>query len=189
MYSTLEKSQERSKYVIPSAIFPAPPAGTGDSSKGTVENEASSSNQSETNGKSHTTPNPLKMSIIKEYNRSMKRIPCRYFQTAVKNWKQEVDEATGKKREAPPFRPGCYFGNKCHYAHIDPQTGQPYIFDAALIKEIDRKRSRRKTQRRGWSDMYDYPAFFGGLEPDLEYAFLSSFLETGNDWDILDDSD
>lgn len=119
----------------------------------------------------------------------MKRIPCRYFQTAVKNWKQEVDEATGKKREAPPFRPGCYFGNKCHYAHIDPQTGQPYIFDAALIKEIDRKRSRRKTQRRGWSDMYDYPAFFGGLEPDLEYAFLSSFLETGNDWDILDDSD
>ncbi|EZF26858.1 hypothetical protein H112_01042 [Trichophyton rubrum D6] len=183
-----------SRYVIPSAIFPAPPVGTGDS-KGTVENEAPSSNQSEPNGKSYATPNPLKTSIVKEYNRSMKRIPCRYFQTAVKNWKQELDEATEKKREAPPFRPGCYFGNKCHYAHIDPQAGQPYIFDAALIKEINRKRSRRKTQRRGWSDLDDYPVFFGDLEPDLEYAFLTAYLETGNDWeignnwDVLDDSD
>ncbi|EGD99283.1 hypothetical protein TESG_06552 [Trichophyton tonsurans CBS 112818] len=161
-----------SRYVIPSAIFPAPPAGTRDSSNGTVESEASSSNQSKSNGKSHTTHNSLKTSIVKEYNRSMKRIPCRYFQTAVKNWKQEVDEATEKKRKAPPFRPGCYFGNKCHYAHIDPQTGQPYIFDAALIKEIHRKRSRRKAQREEWSDIDDYPVFFGDLEPDLEYSYI-----------------
>ncbi|EFQ98577.1 hypothetical protein MGYG_01603 [Nannizzia gypsea CBS 118893] len=159
-----------SKYIIPSAIFPTPSPVTQDASKGIVESETAASSKPIPNG---TTLNPLKASIIKEYNRSMKKIPCRYFQTAIKNWEQKVKEATEKGAAEPPFRPGCYFENKCHYAHIDPQTGEPYIFDAALIAEMHRKRLRRENQRR-LQNILNEVLLMGVSRREFDYSYLST---------------
>ncbi|KAK2816771.1 hypothetical protein FQN49_008001 [Arthroderma sp. PD_2] len=134
-----------SKFIIPSAVFPTPPVPEATSS--TVPSE---DGPNRSNGKAPAVPNPLKESIIKEYTRNLKRIPCRYFEEAIKSWKAKVKREAELGKKEPPFRPICYFVNKCHYAHIHPTTNKPYIFEKKHIAELERRRRKRKRADGEW---------------------------------------
>ncbi|KAM5429414.1 putative RING-type E3 ubiquitin transferase [Microsporum canis] len=164
-----------SKYIIPSAVFPTPLPATDNASKGTVEGEAAPNRSS---GKAHAAaPNPLKDSIIAEYTRSMKRIPCRYFEAAVKNWETKAKRATERGKEEPPFRPVCFFENKCHYAHTHPRTKRPYIFEKQHIAEMHRKRLKRKGASRRWGGMDDSLLFLSELRTEFIDHHLSNEVD------------
>ncbi|KAF3491225.1 uncharacterized protein GIQ15_00742 [Arthroderma uncinatum] len=135
-----------SKYIIPSAVFPTPPTPE-DTSASSFESGPS---HDRSKGKNHAPPNPLKESIIKEYTRNMKTIPCRYFEAAVKSWKAKVKRETERGKKEPPFRPVCFFVNKCHYAHIHPITKKPYIFEVGHIAELHRTRRMRRRRDGEW---------------------------------------
>ncbi|KAM5448005.1 putative RING-type E3 ubiquitin transferase [Microsporum audouinii] len=164
-----------SKYIVPSAVFPTPLPATDNASKGTVEGEAAPNRSS---GKAHAAaPNPLKDSIIAEYTRSMKRIPCRYFEAAVKNWETKAKRATERGKEEPPFRPVCFFENKCHYAHTHPRTKRPYIFEKQHIAEMHRKRLKRKGASRRWGGMDDSLLFLSELRTEFIDHHLSNEVD------------
>ena len=46
------------------------------------------------------------------------------------------------------LKPQCHFGNKCHYAHKDPVTDEPYVFSSAELAEMKRKYVSKRTRGR-----------------------------------------
>lgn len=137
--------RKKSQYVIPSSVVPVPPR--------RKPGEGGSGEES--------PANPAKEQIIKTYLERKKRIPCKYYQRSVDDWRQRlereqssrtIDNTDGTGDPTPElnavssvkFRPRCRFGNDCHYAHIHPETGEPHVFNEEELYGMD---SRYRTGR------------------------------------------
>lgn len=182
----------KSLYVVPSPHFPTPPS----QAVGAEENKenigatdghpnthgASASNVgtiSITNGNHNTPepqqkPNPEKDKIIQNYLRRKKQIPCKYFEDCVSRWRDYNAQRNAQvmlnhspPRQDTPFRPRCRFANDCHYAHLHPETRQPYVFSAEDLRRMeDNRRIRVFRSTRRWN---------GGMEGN----FLQLLSELG----------
>jgi hypothetical protein len=117
--------RKRSDFIIPSSFFPTPP-------KPSVQPNQSDSQPSR-------PKNTAKEKIVGDYLAKLKKIPCRYFETGVKRWRE-----ASVAGEAAKFRPVCFFGNECHYAHKDPVSGGEYEFSEVEIVRMARRRGRRR---------------------------------------------
>ncbi|KAK2739658.1 hypothetical protein FQN57_006491 [Myotisia sp. PD_48] len=157
--------RKRSEFVVPSSVLPTPPARVAASndpteSKSQTPIETATSTTVTTVAPVASIHNPMKEQIIDEYLAHLRRIPCRYFEEGVKRWR-------GVRVRNPwaQFRPICYFGNDCHYAHIHPTTKEQYIFSDAELLSLQLMRDRRR-----------------GVRGDYEYDSLS---ETDHETDRL----
>ncbi|KAI5307843.1 hypothetical protein KEM55_007261 [Ascosphaera atra] len=110
--------RKRSEFVIPSSVVPIPIRQEKDDLGNII------------------SVNPEKDKLIANYVQHRKQIRCKFFEKSVRHWREmnKHVEETGDRWWLPEdedryaFKPRCRFGNDCHYLHIDPKTGEPYIF-------------------------------------------------------------
>ncbi|KAI5289012.1 hypothetical protein KEM52_000944 [Ascosphaera acerosa] len=93
---------------------------------------------------------PTKQELVNKYLQQRKAIPCRNFQKSVSGWQREQarrargTEQSKRPSKTVPFRGRCQYGNDCLFAHIHPQTGEPYIFTE---KDIEKSNQRDAAKR------------------------------------------
>lgn len=161
----------KSDFVIPSSVFPTPPTVDAKSDR-----ENSGPSQAPDNEAAEEKQNPVKEQIIQGYLAKLKKIPCRYFEDEVKRWREKVARAEARNggsassTRPPKFVPKCSFANKCHYAHLDPITKEPYVFSASEIRDM--KRRRHEQRARELRDRW-----FNNIPPGPHLEFVTRSFE------------
>ena len=133
----------RSEFIVPSSVFPTPPDSTELAPEAADDTEAG---QEQDASQPSKPKNPAKEEIINAYLDRLKNIPCKYFEEGVKRWR---DAQRRSLLDTPEFRPVCYFGNTCHYAHKHPVSNEPYVFSPEELEAIERKRAHAHAHHRG----------------------------------------
>lgn len=154
----------RTRYVIPSIIFPKP------------HDDGSANTQKE--------------EIERVYLLRLSKIPCRYF-TASLVPKDPHTEGSRGKHPRNHSSPWCPFGNECHYLH--EKDGQQYKFSKAqLSREMwnHRASARRRNINGGGSLRLD-PVFIPTwvINREIENAFEALGNIESDDEDDEDDED
>ncbi|KAK2759021.1 hypothetical protein FQN54_003120 [Arachnomyces sp. PD_36] len=153
-YSTLKKTSKtcpmcrvQSDYVVPSTFFPTPPSSDSSSKSSLSTTSKSSSSEKQ------PIKNEIKEDIVNSYLSRLKTIPCRYFEHSVQ--RKRIGFRNAKLN--------CGFGNNCHYAHIDPDTQEPYIFSTAELNTMKARRAHKRSRARDMMVQREMAMIVSGL--------------------------
>lgn len=155
---TCPMCRKPSDFVVPSSVFPTPPEHA-ETAKAANNAEAGSD---QNDSRPSKPKNHMKEKIIATYLEKLKKIPCRYFEEGIRRWRTR----TASSSSAVPFRPMCFFGNRCHYAHTQPISGEPYVFSDQELVVIEEVRAEQRASSHGVP------------HPSLDPSMLENMVET-----------